>query len=87
MTNKSRTVIDRGDEMDGTTIIVPQGTPLFATTKDAARLFGIGRTKLFEMRRDIPEFRALTLKTGKTVLYDIPRTYQWLQRFCGGELE
>ena len=61
--------------------------PLFASTKDAARLFGIGRTKLFEMRRDIPEFRALTLKTGKTVLFDVPRTYQWMQQFCGGELE
>lgn len=70
-----------------TTIILPPDMPLFATTKDAARLFGIGRTKLFEMRRDIPEFRALTLKTGKTVLFDVPRTYQWMQQFCGGEME
>ena len=70
-----------------TTIILPPDMPLFATTKDAAKLFGIGRTKLFEMRRDIPEFRALTLKTGKTVLFDVPRTYQWMQQFCGGELE
>ena len=73
--------------MDSTTLILPPDMPLFATTSEAARLFGIGRTKLFEMRRDIPEFRELTLKTGKTVLYDVPRTYQWLQRFCGGELE
>lgn len=87
MTNKSRTVIERGDEMNSTTIILPPDVPLFATTKDAARLFGIGRTKLFEMRRDIPEFRALTMKTGKTVLFDVPRTYQWMQQFCGGELE
>lgn len=69
------------------TIVQTIDSPLFASTKEASRLFGIGRTKLFEMRRDIPEFRALTLKTGKTVLYDIPRTYEWLQQFCGGELD
>ena len=73
--------------MDTKTIVLPIDAPLFASTKDASRLLGIGRTKLFEMRRDIPEFKALTLKTGNTVLYDIPRAYQWLQQFCGGELD
>jgi hypothetical protein len=61
--------------------------PLFATTKDAARLFGIGRTRLYELRRDHEDFRALTIKTGRDVLFDIMRCYQWFREHCGGELE
>ena len=61
--------------------------PLFASTKEVSRLFGIGRTKLFELRRDHPELKAMTLKTGKQVLYDVPRCYRWFQDHCGGELE
>ena len=61
--------------------------PLFASTQEVSRLFGIGRTKLFELRRDHPELKAMTLKTGKQVLYDVPRCYQWFQDHCGGELE
>lgn len=61
--------------------------PLFATTKEASRLFGIGRTKLFEMRKTIPEFNELTIKTGREVLFDVPRVYRWFQDRCGGELE
>lgn len=87
MTNKSRTVIERGGEMDSTTIILPPDMPLFATTKDAARLFGQGRTTLYRLRRDNPEFRDLTIKTGREVLFDVPRVYKWFQDHCGGELE
>lgn len=87
MTNKSRTVIDRGDEMNGTTIILPPNVPLFASTKEAARLFGIGRTRLYELRRDHEDFRALTIKTGRDVLFDTMRCYQWFREHCGGELE
>ena len=61
--------------------------PLFASTQEVSRMFGIGRTKLFELRRDHPELKAMTLKTGKQVLYDVPRCYQWFQDHCGGELE
>ena len=61
--------------------------PLFASTQEVSRLFGIGRTKLFELRRDHPELKAMTLKTGKQVLYDVPRCYRWFQDHCGGELE
>ena len=61
--------------------------PLFASTQEVSRLFGLGRTKLFELRRDHPELKAMTLKTGKQVLYDVPRCYQWFQDHCGGELE
>lgn len=86
MTDKSRTVIERGGEMNGTTNSFPP-MPLFATTKDVARLFGQGRTTLYRLRRDNPEFRGLTIKTGREVLFDVPRVYKWFQDHCGGELE
>ena len=87
MTNKSRTVIERGGEMDSTTIILPPDMPLFATTSEAARLFGIGRTRLYELRRDHEDFRQLTIRTGRETLFDVPRCYQWFQERCGGELD
>ena len=86
MTNKSRTVIERGNEMNGTTNSFPP-VPLFVTTRDAVRLFGIGRTRLYELRRDHDDFRALTIKTGREVLFDVPRVYKWFQDHCGVELE
>ena len=61
MTSKSRTVIERGDEMNGTTNSFPL-VPLFVTTRDAVRLFSIGRTRLYELRQDHEGFRALTIK-------------------------
>lgn len=86
MTNKSRTVIERGDEMNGTTNSFPP-VPLFVTTRDAVRLFSIGRTRLYELRKDHEDFRALTIKTGRDVLFDTMRCYQWFKDHCGGELE
>lgn len=68
-------------------IKLPPGVPLFATTKDAAKLFGIGRTRLYELRRDHEDFRALTIKTGRDVLFDTISCYQWFREHCGGELE
>lgn len=62
-------------------------TPLFAKTADAVRLFGVGRTTLYRLRRDHKDFKELTIKTKRDVLYDIPRTYAWLQRYCGDELD
>lgn len=61
--------------------------PLMAKTADAVKLFGIGRTRLYELRRDHEDFRALTVKTGKDVLFDVPKVYEWLQQHGGGELE
>ena len=61
--------------------------PLMAKTADAVKLFGIGRTRLYELRRDHEDFRALTVKTGKDTLYDVPKVYEWLQQHGGGELE
>ena len=66
---------------------LPPGTPLFATTKEASRLFGLGRTRLYELRRDHPDLRELTIKTGREILYDVGRCYSWFQQFGGGELD
>ena len=61
--------------------------PLIAKTSEVARLFNVGRTTLYKLRRDHPDFRELTIKSGREVLYDVPRCYQWFQQRCGGELE
>ena len=61
--------------------------PLMAKTPDAVKLFGLGRTRLYELRRDHPDFRELTVKTGRDVLFDVPRCYEWFQRHGGGEIE
>ena len=61
-------------------------TPLFAKTADAVRLFGVGRTTLYRLRRDHPDFKALTIKTGREVLFDVPMVYKWFQQFGGGEM-
>ena len=66
---------------------LPPGTPLMAKTSEAAKLFGIGRTRLYELRRDHEDFRQLTIRTGRETLFDVPRCYQWFQDRCGGELE
>ena len=73
--------------MDTTTIILPPDMPLMAKTADAARLFGVGRTTLYKLRRDNKDFRALTIKTGREVLFDVPQVYKWFQQYGGGELE
>ena len=71
---------------DTTTIIIPD-MPLVCTTKEAVRLFGVGRTRLYEMRKSNPDFRELTIKSGREILFDVPRVYAWFQQRCGGELE
>ena len=66
---------------------LPPNTPLFAPTNETARLFGIGRTKLWELRRDHPELKAMTIKTGKQILFNVLQTYEWFVQRQGGELE
>ena len=74
--------------MDTTTAtILPQGTPLMAKTAEAVKLFGMSRTTLYRLRRDHRDFRALTVKTGREVLFDVPRVYRWFQDYGGGEIE
>ena len=73
--------------MDNTTIILPPDMPLMAKTADASRLFGVSRTTLYRMRRDHKDFREMTIRTGREVLFDVPRVYKWFQQYSGGELE
>ena len=67
--------------------MLQSNVPLFAKTADAARLFGVGRTTLYKLRRDHKDFRDMTVQTGREVLYDVPRCYQWFQQRCGDELD
>lgn len=62
-------------------------TPLYATTEKAVKLFSRSRTTLYMMRKKYPDFRALTIKTGREVLFDVPGVYAWFQKFGGGEME
>lgn len=71
----------------GTMAVLPPGTPLMAKTSEATRLFGMSRTTLYRLRRDHKDFKALTIKTGRDVLFDVPRVYEWLARFGGAEID
>lgn len=66
---------------------LPAGTPLLAATEQAGKIFGVSPATLYRLRAKYPDFRALTIKTGKQVLYDVPRCYDWFGLFMGGELE
>ena len=61
--------------------------PLFASTQEVSRLFSIGRTTLYRLRRDHPELQAMTVKTGKQILFNVPKVYEWFVQRQGGELE
>ena len=73
--------------MDTTTIILPPDMPLMAKTADAVKLFGVGRTTLYKLRRDHKDFRGMTIKTGREVLFDVPKVYAWFQERGGGSLQ
>lgn len=70
-----------------TTIILPPDLPLFAKTADAVKLFGVGRTTLYKLRRDHKDFQKMTVRTGRDTLFDVPKCYAWFQQFCGGKLD
>ena len=69
---------------DGT---LPRGTPLLAPTAQAAEIFGLSAATLYRLRQRYPDFRALTVKTGREVLYDVPALYAWFRQFGGAELD
>lgn len=69
------------------TITLPPGTPLIADTARASELFGLSASTLYRLRHSNPGFRALTIKSGKEVLYDIPRLYAWFAGYLGSELD
>ena len=66
---------------------LPAGTPLLAPTNEAGKIFGLSAATLYRLRARYPEFKALTIKTGKQVLYDVPKCYAWLGQYLGTELE
>lgn len=69
-----------------TTIILPPDIPLIANTAKATELFGVGRTTLYKLRRDHKDFREMTIKTGREVLFDVPKVYAWFQERGGDSL-
>lgn len=69
---------------DGT---LPRGTPLMAATGQAAEIFGISAATLYRLRQRYPDFRAMTVKTGREILYDVPQCYAWFRQFGGAELD
>ena len=73
--------------MDGTTAFLPPGTPLLAKAGQASEILGLSAKSLYRLRLTHPDFRALTIKTGREVLYDIPRCYAWFGLHLGAELE
>lgn len=62
------------------------GTPLLARTADATKIFGLSVSTLQRLRVQYPDFRALTIKTGREVLYDVPKCYKWFGTWEGSEL-
>lgn len=68
-------------------MMLPPGTPLLAKTGQASKLFDMSPATLYRLRQRYPDFRALTVKTGKDVLYDVPRCYEWFGQFSGAELD
>jgi hypothetical protein len=71
----------------GTWAILPPGTPLMAKTRQAVKLFDLSAATLYRLRARYPDFRALTIKSGKDVLYDVPRCYGWFAQYLGADLD
>lgn len=71
----------------GTRAILPPGTPLLAKTAQAAKLFDLSVTALYRLRVSHPDFKALTIKTGREVLYDVPRCYAWFAQYLGADID
>ena len=63
--------------------MMPPGTPLLAKTERAAEIFGVSEKTLYRMRVHYPDFDKLTIKTGREVLFDVPRCYQWFAQYLG----
>ena len=71
----------------GTRAILPPGTPLLAKTRQAVKIFDISAATLYRLRMRYPDFAALTVRTGKDVLYDVLRCYEWFGQWLGAEIE
>ena len=51
------------------------------------KIFDISAATLYRLRMRYPDFAALTVRTGKDVLYDVPRCYEWFGQWLGAEIE
>lgn len=71
----------------GARAMLPPGTPLLARTAEACKIFDLSPASLYRLRARYPDFRALTIKTGREVLYDVPRCYAWFAGWLGADLE
>lgn len=74
-----------------TSIVLPPGTPLFATIDKAAELFGESPTTLRQLRLQYEDFPAGKFgQNNQKLLFDVPHCYAWFARQLGtdaGELE
>lgn len=68
----------------GTMMILPPGTPLFATIDRAAELFGESPTTLRQLRLQYEDFPAGKFgSNNQKLLFDVPRCYAWFSRMLG----
>lgn len=67
-------------------VALPPGTPLMAKTRQEVKIFDMSAATLYRLRQRYPDFAALTVRTGKDVLYDVPRCYEWFGQWLGAEI-
>lgn len=65
-------------------ITLPANTPLMCDAEEASRIFGIGRTTLYMLARQYPDFPAVTV--GRGVRYLVPDMYAWFRDFPDREI-
>lgn len=73
-------------EIPATTISItlPADTPLMCDADEASRLFRIGKTTLWSLRKNYPDFPARTI--GRGVWFLVPEMYAWFRDFPGGKI-
>lgn len=68
-------------------VMLPPGTPLFATIDRAAELFGESPTTLRQLRLQYEDFPAGKFgSNNQKLLFDVPRCYAWFARQLGTDL-
>ncbi len=65
--------------------IMPPGTPLIAGKKKAAEIFDTSERKIDYLRKKYKDFPCF--KFGGSIMFDIPRCYDWFSDFLGGKLD
>ena len=68
-------------------VMLPPGTPLFATIERAAELFDESPTTLRQLRLQYEDFPAGKFgRNNQKLLFDVPRCYAWFARQLGTDL-